>query len=126
MNVVNPTSWRFYVGSFVPAAAADLADTRDIATLKRATQDACTPGPTFDPSRCSRLAQMLGRAQTQYNCYSGQPLLGAGGSGEQQSASAAVPSSAQILAATNTAGMGITNAATAALGAPLNNQICKR
>ena len=132
MSFISPTSWRFYVGSFVSNEAAGLAAARNIPALQQATATACTAGPTFDPARCAALAQTLGRVQTQTSCYSGQSQF-MGGSpaswGPTLTPPSPVAASAAalggILAATNAvAAASVPNAALAALNAPLNNAVC--
>jgi hypothetical protein len=120
---INPTNWRFYTGSFISNEAASLADYRDIAALQAATTSACTPGPDFNPARCSYLAQALGRIQTQNNC--GKSLLGGGGTQKMTPASANVPSQGQVLAATNALATTTAQATAGALGSSqLNNNVC--
>lgn len=119
MSSIKPTSWQFYVGSFVSNESAALANGRSVEELQRATAAACTAGPTFDPARCAYLAQSLGRVQQQRACTSGQVLTAA-----PQAAAAAMPSFGQVLAATNAVDAVVSNQAVAALGTPLNNTVC--
>jgi hypothetical protein len=129
MSSINPTSWRFYVGSFVSNETAGLADTRNLQALQAATMAACTAGPTFDPARCSALAQTLGRVTTHQACYSGAPtLMGSNPAtwGPATPAPVATSTAAMggILAATNAVAANVPNAALAALNAPLSNTVC--
>jgi len=128
MSWVSPTSWQFYVGTFVSNEVAGMADTRDLETLRRATTDACTPGPSFDPARCSYMAQTLGRVQTQYNCTTGNvqspAMMRPSAPQSWSSASAVLPSQGQILAVKSAADQAIGTAAIGALSGQLSNKVC--
>jgi hypothetical protein len=131
MSFIAPTSWRFYVGSFVSNDAAGLAAARNIPELQAAVATACAAGPSFNPAACAYLAQTLGRVQTQRNCYSGAPQVVGGNPATWgpplAAAKTAAPTSLAalggVLAATNAVATGVPNAALAALNQPLSNAV---
>jgi len=129
MSSINPTSWRFYVGSFISNEAAGLADARNVQMLRQATMTACAPGPAFDPAHCAALAQTLGRVTTQQACFSGAPtIMGSNPATWGPATAAPLVSSAAamggVLAATNAVAANVPNAALAALNTPLSNTVC--
>ncbi len=74
MSFINPQSWKFYTGSFLTNEAAGISDFATLQVLRNNTKDACTAGASFDPARCARLSQMLGRLETKAILFTGAPI----------------------------------------------------
>lgn len=112
----NPTNPLFYAGTFVSNNAAGLVppSRASMATLVDSMQAACF-GPTFQADRCAILSQQVGRLRTQDACARSrvtqgdiitQPLVSGLAATGESAATAAVPSTSEIVSALASIGSG--------------------
>lgn len=72
-NASDPRHPLFYAATFLTDQALGIIDPQNapMGSLIGSMEDACRPGATFDPVRCSLLAGAVGRARTLDACGAG-------------------------------------------------------